>query len=169
VAATSCTVPNEFLSKLDLVGKDLAEYSRENRAIVLIVTLRLRLIRSRRPVSRRSEGEGNYGATVREGTGNRRCRLLRGGDFVPQLLSRGYKVTVYDIMFFGNRFLPRITPTCASSTAIFATPRNLRRRSQAMMPSSNLACISNDASFALDEDLSTSINLNAFEPIGQSR
>ena len=27
----------------------------------------------------------------------------------------------------------------------------------------NLACISNDASFELDEDLSTSINLNAFE------
>jgi nucleoside-diphosphate-sugar epimerase len=29
----------------------------------------------------------------------------------------------------------------------------------------NLACISNDASFELDEDLSTSINLNAFEPL----
>ena len=29
----------------------------------------------------------------------------------------------------------------------------------------NLACISNDASFELDEDLSTSINLNAFEPM----
>ena len=29
----------------------------------------------------------------------------------------------------------------------------------------NLACISNDASFELDENLSTSINLNAFEPM----
>jgi nucleoside-diphosphate-sugar epimerase len=29
----------------------------------------------------------------------------------------------------------------------------------------NLACISNDASFELDEELSTSINLNAFEPL----
>ncbi|TMJ59945.1 MAG: SDR family oxidoreductase, partial [Alphaproteobacteria bacterium] len=29
----------------------------------------------------------------------------------------------------------------------------------------HLACISNDASFELDEDLSTSINLNAFEPL----
>ena len=29
----------------------------------------------------------------------------------------------------------------------------------------NLACISNDTSFALDEKLSTSINLDAFEPM----
>ena len=29
----------------------------------------------------------------------------------------------------------------------------------------HLACISNDASFELDENLSTSINLEAFEPI----
>ena len=29
----------------------------------------------------------------------------------------------------------------------------------------SLACISNDASFELDEDLSTSVNLDAFEPM----
>ena len=33
-----------------------------------------------------------------------------GARLVPQLLARGYKVTVYDIMFFGNQFLPRDNP-----------------------------------------------------------
>ena len=28
-----------------------------------------------------------------------------GARLVPQMLSRGYKVTVYDIMFFGSQFL----------------------------------------------------------------
>ena len=33
-----------------------------------------------------------------------------GARLVPQMLARGYKVTVYDIMFFGNQFLPRDNP-----------------------------------------------------------
>ena len=32
-----------------------------------------------------------------------------GSLLVPQLLARGYKVTVYDIMFFGDHFLPKDT------------------------------------------------------------
>ncbi|MCX6122166.1 MAG: SDR family oxidoreductase [Ignavibacteriales bacterium] len=88
-----------------------------------------------------------------------------GSLLVPQLLSRGYKVTVYDIMYFGNDFLPnensnlniiqgdirdtaRILATCKGHDAFVS-----------------LACISNDASFELDERLSTSVNLDAFEPM----
>jgi hypothetical protein len=33
-----------------------------------------------------------------------------GARLVPQMLARGYKVTVFDIMFFGNQFLPRDNP-----------------------------------------------------------
>ena len=33
-----------------------------------------------------------------------------GARLIPQMLARGYKVTVFDIMFFGNQFLPRDNP-----------------------------------------------------------
>ena len=57
------------------------------------------------------------------------------------------------------------TRTCASSTAISATPPKFAAAVAGHDAVVNLACISNDASFELDEDLSTSINLNAFEPL----
>lgn len=88
-----------------------------------------------------------------------------GSLLVPQLLSHGYKVTVYDIQYFGKDFLPidnqnltiiqgdirdtaKILASCAGHDAFVS-----------------LACISNDASFELDEKLSTSVNLDAFEPM----
>ena len=88
-----------------------------------------------------------------------------GSALVPALLADGYRVTVYDILYFGADFLPRDNPnlkvvkgdirdaghfaaTCAGHDAVL-----------------HLACISNDASFELDETLSTSINLDAFEPM----
>jgi nucleoside-diphosphate-sugar epimerase len=88
-----------------------------------------------------------------------------GARLVPQLLSRGYKVTVYDIMFFGNQFLPRDN---ANLRIIDGDIRDTAKFAAAVAGHDavvNLACISNDASFELDEDLSTSINLNAFEPL----
>jgi nucleoside-diphosphate-sugar epimerase len=88
-----------------------------------------------------------------------------GARLVPQLLSRGYQVTVYDIMFFGNQFLPRHDPKLR---IIDGDVRDLRKFAATVAGHDvvvHLACISNDASFELDEDLSTSINLNAFEPL----
>jgi len=88
-----------------------------------------------------------------------------GARLVPQLLSRGYKVTVFDIMFFGNQFLPRNNPNLR---IIDGDIRDTAKFAAAVAGHDavvNLACISNDASFELDEDLSTSINLNAFEPL----
>ena len=88
-----------------------------------------------------------------------------GARLVPQLLARGYKVTVYDIMFFGNQFLPRHDPKLR---VIDGDVRDSAKFAAAVAGHDavvHLACISNDASFELDEDLSTSINLNAFEPL----
>src|SRR3977135_1533715 len=88
-----------------------------------------------------------------------------GARLVPQLLERGYKVTVYYIMFFRNSFLPR----GHSHHRIIAGDIRDRAKFAATVAGHDavvhLACISNDASFELDEELSTSINLNAFEPI----
>jgi nucleoside-diphosphate-sugar epimerase len=91
-----------------------------------------------------------------------------GARLVPQLLSRGYKVTVYDIMFFGNQFLPRDNP---GLRVIDGDIRDTAKFAAAVAGHDavvNLACISNDASFELDEGLSTSINLDAFEPLVQA-
>src|SRR5712691_4678265 len=91
-----------------------------------------------------------------------------GARLVPQLLSRGYKVTVFDLMFFGSQFLPRDNPNLR---VIDGDIRDTAKFTAAVAGHDavvNLACISNDASFELDEDLSTSINLNAFEPLVQA-
>jgi nucleoside-diphosphate-sugar epimerase len=84
---------------------------------------------------------------------------------VPQLLSKGYKVTVYDIMYFGHDFLPTSDPNL---TIIEGDIRDTKKLEAACLNHDafvSLACISNDASFELDEKLSTSVNLDAFEPM----
>jgi nucleoside-diphosphate-sugar epimerase len=91
-----------------------------------------------------------------------------GARLVPQLLSRGYKVTVYDIMFFGSQFLPRDNPDLRIIDGDIRDPAKFAAAVAGHDAVVNLACISNDASFELDEDLSTSINLNAFEPLVQA-
>ena len=88
-----------------------------------------------------------------------------GSVLVPQLLEEGHKVTVYDIMWYGNDFLP-----CDNSdlTLIEGDVRDVAKVSEACQGKDtvlHLACISNDASFDLDEALSTSVNLDAFEPV----
>ena len=46
-----------------------------------------------------------------------------------------------------------------------ATPRDLAAATTGHDAFVSLACISNDASFELDEALSTSVNMDAFEPM----
>lgn len=88
-----------------------------------------------------------------------------GSLLVPQLLDLGYKVTVYDVMFFGNDFLPKNNPNL---TVVDGDIRDTAKLAAAVKGHDafvSLACISNDASFELDEKLSTSVNLDAFEPM----
>lgn len=88
-----------------------------------------------------------------------------GSLLCPQLLSAGHKVTAYDICYFGSNFLPTTNP---NFNLVEGDIRDISRLADALTGIDtviHLACISNDASFELDENLSTSINLAAFEPM----
>src|SRR5260370_41068127 len=88
-----------------------------------------------------------------------------GSLLIPELLASGYKVTAYDLCYFGTDFLPKDN---RNFKLIEGDIRDVGKLGQAMEAAEcvvNLACISNDASFELDEKLSTSINLDAFEPM----
>jgi nucleoside-diphosphate-sugar epimerase len=88
-----------------------------------------------------------------------------GSLLTPQLLDLGYQVTVYDIMYFGDDFLPKRNPKLKVVRGDIRDTGKLSESLKGIEAVINLACISNDASFELDEKLSTSINLDAFEPM----
>jgi len=88
-----------------------------------------------------------------------------GSLLVPQLLALGYRVTVYDILYFGDSFLPKDNPKLRVIDGDIRDTGKFEAACKGVDAVINLACISNDASFELDEKLSTSINLDAFEPM----
>jgi nucleoside-diphosphate-sugar epimerase len=88
-----------------------------------------------------------------------------GSLLVPQLLDLGYKVTVYDTLFFGDTFLPKSNPNLNIIEGDIRDVDNLKVALKGIDQVISLGCISNDASFVLDETLSTSINLESFEPM----
>ena len=88
-----------------------------------------------------------------------------GSVLIPQMLDMGYRVTVYDIQYYGYNFLPLDN---TNLTVIQGDIRDIEKLEPLMTDVNivlHLACISNDASFELDEKLSTSVNMDAFEPI----
>jgi nucleoside-diphosphate-sugar epimerase len=87
-----------------------------------------------------------------------------GSVLVPQLLAKGYRVTVYDICFFGRAGLPEHPNLTVVEGDIRDTPR-LAKVLEGMEVVLHLACISNDPSFELDENLSKTINYDCFEPL----
>ncbi len=87
-----------------------------------------------------------------------------GSRLVPILLKNGYRVTVFDIMYFGSKTLPEHK----NLEVIEGDIRDINKLEEAVKNHDvflHLACISNDASFALDEELSRTINLDAFKPM----
>jgi nucleoside-diphosphate-sugar epimerase len=88
-----------------------------------------------------------------------------GSRLVPQLLSFGYRVTVFDTFWFGRDFFPTSNPNLRLVEGDIRDTQRLKREFKDQFAIVNLACISNDASFELDEDLSTSVNFDAFEPM----
>ena len=88
-----------------------------------------------------------------------------GHVLTPRLLKSGYNVTVYDILYFGAENLPRDHP---GLTIVEGDIRDTAKLSEAFQGQDavlHLACISNDASFELDENLSKTINYDCFEPM----
>ncbi|MEM7744390.1 MAG: SDR family oxidoreductase [Pseudomonadota bacterium] len=88
-----------------------------------------------------------------------------GSLMCPILLQEGYKVTALDTCYFGKGFLPHAHPDFALIEGDIRNTQTLRSAFKDVDIVVNLACISNDASFELDENLSTSINMDAFEPM----
>src|SRR5260370_17844706 len=86
-----------------------------------------------------------------------------GNTLTPRLLSEGYHVTVYDQLYFGCRL-----PNSPHLKVIQGDIRDTPKVAEALVGQDailHLACISNDASFELDEKLSESINYDCFEPL----
>ena len=88
-----------------------------------------------------------------------------GSLLVPELLKKGYKVTVYDTLLFGDEHLPKSNSMLKIIRGDIRDINKLSESFNGIDAVISLACISNDASFELDENLSTSINMNAFEPM----
>ena len=88
-----------------------------------------------------------------------------GSSLIPDLLKKNYKVAVYDIMYFGDHFLPKDHPNLKIIKGDIRDHRKIKKVCEGYDVFINLACISNDSSFELDENLSKSINFDAFEPM----
>ena len=87
-----------------------------------------------------------------------------GSVVVPQLLNEGWDVTVFDTFWYGTNHLPKVP----NIHLVQSDVREIAKVKEALVGQEyllHLACISNDASFELDEKLSTSVNLESFEPL----
>lgn len=88
-----------------------------------------------------------------------------GSLLCPQLLDSGYQVTAYDICYFGTDFLPVSHPNFTLIQGDTRDTAHVAKVCDNVDVVIHLACISNDASFDLDERLSTTVNFDAFEPL----
>lgn len=87
-----------------------------------------------------------------------------GSALTPHLLAKGYKVTVLDLMIYGEDVLNKHE----NLNVIKGDIRDLDLLKKAIPGHDviiHLACISNDPSFELNPKLGKSINLDAFEPL----
>ena len=87
-----------------------------------------------------------------------------GAVLVPRLLESGYKITVLDLMMYGEAVLPK-HPNLHSVKGDIRDQTLLKELIPGNDAVIHLACISNDPSFELNPDLGKSINLDAFRPL----
>ncbi len=87
-----------------------------------------------------------------------------GAVLVPRLLDEGCRVTVLDLMIYGDTVL-----TPHPNLSIVKGDIRDRKMLEKVLPGHDavihLACISNDPSFELNPELGKSINLDAFRPL----
>ena len=87
-----------------------------------------------------------------------------GSVLVPQLIDEGWDVTAFDTFWYGTDHFPK----SSNLHLVQGDVRDLGKVKEVLNGMEHvlhLACISNDASFELDENLSTSVNLDSFEPL----
>jgi nucleoside-diphosphate-sugar epimerase len=84
-----------------------------------------------------------------------------GHVLVPRLLNLGHYVRVFDTLWYGCH-LPNDPKLQVIQGDIRKIPDEVLANQDVVI---HLACISNDASFELDEALSRTINFDAFEPL----
>lgn len=87
-----------------------------------------------------------------------------GSVLTPKLLAKGYKVTVLDLMLFGEDVLDQ-HPNLNAVKGDIRDVELLKKVIPGHDAVIHLACISNDPSFELNPALGKSINLDAFEPL----
>jgi len=88
-----------------------------------------------------------------------------GATLVPRLLDLGYRITVLDLMIYGDQVLPVDHPDLRIEVGDIRDLALLKRLMPGHDAVIHLACISNDPSFELNPSLGKSINLDAFEPL----
>ncbi|MEQ9489849.1 MAG: SDR family oxidoreductase [Alphaproteobacteria bacterium] len=88
-----------------------------------------------------------------------------GSLLTPTLLDSGHHVTVYDILYFGSAHLPLDHPNLTLVEADIRDTGRFAAACDTIDTVIHLACISNDPSFELDDNLSQSINFDCFEPM----
>jgi len=87
-----------------------------------------------------------------------------GAVLVPRLLESGYKITVLDLMIYGEAVLPK-HPNLDSVKGDIRDQALLKELIPGHDAVIHLACISNDPSFELNPKLGKYINLDAFRPM----
>lgn len=87
-----------------------------------------------------------------------------GSALVPELLKKGYFVTVYDLFIYGNDVL-KPHQNLKTITADIRDKNALIKASEGHDAFIHLACISNDPSFDLNPELGKSINFDAFQNV----
>ena len=87
-----------------------------------------------------------------------------GSVLVPQLIDEGWDVTAFDTFWYGTDHFPK-SPNLHLVQGDVRDLGKVKEVLKGMEHVLHLACISNDASFELDENLSTSVNLDSFEPL----
>jgi nucleoside-diphosphate-sugar epimerase len=89
-----------------------------------------------------------------------------GAVLVPKLLEEGHKVTVLDLMIYGEEVIQN-HPHLKMIKGDIRDQSLLQKTIAGHDAVIHLACISNDPSFELNPNLGKSINLEAFEPLVQ--
>ena len=170
------TVSHDVLAKLSLIGKDLDEYSLETVKMfhrdATAAGFKIAVPAAQSGVLTTGCRRHKFAFTLEEEMPNKFSQVFVTGGagyvgsvLIPQLLERGYTVTSYDISYYGDNFLPKSNPNLKVIRGDIRDTAKLAKAIAGHDAFISLACISNDASFELDEKLSTSVNLDAFEPM----